>query len=91
MPNLDLTHTLLELLGKPRTLIRYVQDRPGHDRRYAIDCSKAERELGWTPQVTFDDGLDARRSTGIRRTRRGSNQVRSGEYLKYYETAVRQS
>ena len=41
MPNLHLTHMLLDLLGKPRTLINYVQDRPGHDRRYAIDCSKA--------------------------------------------------
>lgn len=55
--NLDLTHTLLDLLGKPKSLIKYVADRPGHDRRYAIDCSKAERELGWSPQVTFEKGL----------------------------------
>ena len=57
MTNLDLTKLLLKLLGKPDTLIRYVEDRLGHDRRYAIDCVKAERELGWSPQVTFDAGL----------------------------------
>jgi dTDP-glucose 4,6-dehydratase len=56
--NLELTHALLRILGKPTTLIRYVPDRPGHDRRYAIDCSKIERELGWRPEVTFDRGLE---------------------------------
>ncbi len=56
--NLELTHTLLRVLGKPTSLIRYVPDRPGHDRRYAIDCSKIERELGWRPKVTFDRGLE---------------------------------
>ncbi|HYH63822.1 MAG TPA: dTDP-glucose 4,6-dehydratase [Urbifossiella sp.] len=55
--NLDLTHTLLDLLGKPRSLIKYVKDRPGHDRRYAIDCAKAERELGWAPAWTFERGI----------------------------------
>jgi dTDP-glucose 4,6-dehydratase len=47
IPNIELTKLLLKLLSKPESLIRYVKDRPGHDRRYAIDCSKAERELGW--------------------------------------------
>jgi dTDP-glucose 4,6-dehydratase len=56
-PNIEITKTLLRLLGKPDTLIRYVQDRLGHDRRYAIDCSKAERELGWEPKVPFERGL----------------------------------
>ena len=84
MPNLHLTHKLLELLGKPKTLIKYVQDRPGHDRRYAIDCSKAERELGWSPQVKFEEGL---RETidWYKANQTWVNQVRSGEYLKYYE------
>ena len=61
-----------------------MQDRPGHDRRYAIDCSKAERELGWKPQVKFDEGL---RETidWYRANQDWVNQVRSGEYLKYYE------
>jgi dTDP-glucose 4,6-dehydratase len=85
MPNLHLTHKLLELLGKPKSLIKYVQDRPGHDRRYAIDCSKAERELGWTPRVGFEQGL---RETidWYRANQPWVSRVRSGEYLKYYET-----
>jgi len=57
MPNLDLTRLLLKLLDKPDSLIRYVEDRLGHDRRYAIDCAKSERELGWVPRVPFADGL----------------------------------
>ena len=55
--NLELTYTLLDLLGKPRSLIRHVTDRLGHDRRYAIDCTKIERELGWRPQASFEEGL----------------------------------
>jgi dTDP-glucose 4,6-dehydratase len=84
MSNLHLTHSLLELLGKPRTLIKHVQDRLGHDRRYAIDCSKAERELGWAPKVTFENGL---RETiaWYQANQPWVNQVRSGEYLNYYE------
>jgi dTDP-glucose 4,6-dehydratase len=54
--NVDLTHTILDLVGRPRTLIRPVQDRPGHDRRYALDTSKA-RSLGWTPRQDFAEGL----------------------------------
>jgi len=84
MPNLHLTHKLLELLGKPKTLIKYVQDRPGHDRRYAIDCSKAERELGWRPQVTFDAGLKET-IDWYRANQPWVDRVRSGEYLTYYE------
>jgi dTDP-glucose 4,6-dehydratase len=57
--NLDLTLTLLRLLGKPATLIEHVKDRLGHDRRYAIDCVKIEKELGWRPQVSFESGLAA--------------------------------
>ncbi len=57
MTNLALTKLLLKLLGKPETLIKYVEDRLGHDRRYAIDCAKAEDELAWVPRVKFDGGL----------------------------------
>ncbi|HWG44321.1 MAG TPA: dTDP-glucose 4,6-dehydratase [Gemmataceae bacterium] len=82
--NLELTHTLLDLLGKPRTLIRHVQDRLGHDRRYAIDCAKIERELGWRPRVTFAEGL---RDTieWYRANPEWVAQVRSGAYLEYRE------
>ncbi|MFO0968279.1 MAG: dTDP-glucose 4,6-dehydratase [Gemmataceae bacterium] len=55
--NLELTHALLRRLGKPESLIRYVPDRPGHDRRYAIDAGKIHRELGWRPSVGFEEGL----------------------------------
>jgi dTDP-glucose 4,6-dehydratase len=81
--NLELTYALLEAVGKPRSLIRYVKDRPGHDRRYAIDCSKAERELGWRPQVRFEAGL---RDTVRWYRENGAwvEQVRSGEYRHYY-------
>ncbi len=82
--NLEITHLLLDLLEKPRTLIRYVTDRPGHDLRYAIDCSKAERELNWQPEVAFSDGL---RDTieWYRRNGVWVDRIKSGEYRKYYD------
>jgi dTDP-glucose 4,6-dehydratase len=55
--NLDLTRTLLQMLGQSESLIRFVADRPGHDRRYAIDSSKIRHELGWTPSIPFQQGL----------------------------------
>ncbi|HEV3144324.1 MAG TPA: dTDP-glucose 4,6-dehydratase [Gemmataceae bacterium] len=83
-PNIEITHLLLDLIGKPRTLIRHVKDRLGHDRRYAIDCSKAERELGWSPSIPFADGI---RETidWYRQHKDWVDTIRSGEYLKYYE------
>ena len=82
--NIEITNLLLELIGKPKTLIKYVKDRPGHDRRYAIDCSKAERELSWSPVVPFDQEL---RETiaWYRANADWVARIRSGEYLKYYE------
>lgn len=56
-PNLKLVKSLLDAMGKPHSLIQFVKDRPGHDRRYAIDCSKAKKELGWKPSVDFKTGL----------------------------------
>jgi dTDP-glucose 4,6-dehydratase len=82
--NLELTHTLLDILHKPRTLIRYVKDRPGHDRRYAIDCSKIERELGWRPTISFDEGLRETVAWYCEHADWVAN-IRTGEYLKYYE------
>jgi dTDP-glucose 4,6-dehydratase len=82
--NLELTHALLKACNKSPSLITYVKDRPGHDRRYAIDCGKIERELGWKPTVRFEDGL---RETVDWYTRNADwvENVRSKEYLKYYE------
>jgi dTDP-glucose 4,6-dehydratase len=82
--NLDLTYALLEAVGKPRSLIRYVKDRPGHDRRYAIDCSKIERELGWRPRISFAEGL--RDTVAWYKDHADWVQtIRSGEYMKYYQ------
>jgi dTDP-glucose 4,6-dehydratase len=55
--NLAITAMILRALGKPETLLRHVQDRPGHDRRYAIDAAKLQRELGWQPRYDFETGL----------------------------------
>jgi dTDP-glucose 4,6-dehydratase len=82
--NLEMTYQLLEIMGKPRTCIRYVKDRPGHDRRYAIDCSKIERSLEWRPVIPFEEGL---RQT-VRWYQEHHDwvaQIRSGDYLKYYQ------
>jgi len=83
--NLELTHALLEAVGKPKSLIRYVPDRPGHDRRYAIDCKKMETELDWRPTISFADGL----SDTVNWYRNHGDwiaRIRNGEYLKYYES-----
>jgi len=56
--NIDLTRMVLKILGKPESLIQSVKDRPGHDRRYSLDCSKIERELGWTPGFDFERALE---------------------------------
>jgi dTDP-glucose 4,6-dehydratase len=84
LTNLELTHHLLDAMGKPRTLIRYVKDRAGHDRRYAIDCGKIERELGWKPAIGFKAGM---RETvdWYQEHEDWIANIRSGEYMKYYE------
>ena len=53
LTNLQLAEDILKLLGKPRSMIQHVKDRPGHDRRYAVDSSKIRRELGWRPRHNF--------------------------------------
>ena len=59
MPNLETVRLILDKLGKPHSLISFVTDRLGHDRRYAIDSSFAQRELKWKPRKDFEQGLDA--------------------------------
>jgi dTDP-glucose 4,6-dehydratase len=83
-PNLKIVRTILKHLGKPESLMKYVQDRPGHDRRYALDSSKLQRELGWAPQVSFEDGIRRTIDWYVKNTEWLAH-ARSGEYLKYYE------
>jgi dTDP-glucose 4,6-dehydratase len=82
--NIDVVRRLLELVGKGEELIRFVKDRPGHDQRYAIDGAKVERELGFTPNWTFEDGLAAT-VQWYRDNAEWTARVRSGAYQGYYE------
>jgi dTDP-glucose 4,6-dehydratase len=82
--NIEVAESVLDALGKPRTLLKFVKDRPGHDRRYAIDPTKTETELGWRPLETWESGL--------RKTINwyGENadwveRARSGAYRDYYQ------
>ena len=77
--NMDVTKAVLRLTGKPSSLIRHVTDRPGHDRRYAVNCTKAEAELGWTQTVTFEQGL-AETVEWYRTHSTWIDRVRSGAY-----------
>ena len=83
-PNLKIVRTILAHLGKPDSLIKYVGDRPGHDRRYALDSSGIQRELGWKPQVSLEEGL-RRTIEWYRANSAWLGNARSGEYLRYYE------
>jgi dTDP-glucose 4,6-dehydratase len=82
--NIEIVKAILSLVGKPESLIRFVQDRPGHDRRYAIDPSKIRAELGWTPSQTFEQGL----SETVRwyvDNREWWQRVMSGAYRDYFD------
>jgi dTDP-glucose 4,6-dehydratase len=81
--NLDLVRQLLAALGKPESLITFVPDRPGHDRRYAMDASRIERELGWTPAHDFPRGL-RRTVDWYLANRPWWEKIRSGAYRDYY-------
>lgn len=83
--NLDVVHSLLDALGKPRTLVKYVTDRLGHDRRYAIDPTKAENELGWKPTVSWEEGLEIT-IDWYRENQAWVDHIRNGEYRNYYKT-----
>ena len=81
--NLSMVRELLRLMKKPETLISYVQDRPGHDRRYALSYSKIETELGWAPAISLGDSL---RQTidWYMSNKKWLDDVRAGEYRTYY-------
>lgn len=81
--NIDVVKAILALTGKSEDLISYVKDRPGHDRRYAIDSSKIKNELGWKPTLSFESGLE-QTVRWYQENTEWCNHVRSGEYMKYY-------
>jgi len=83
LPNLDVVRKILAATGMPESLIKTVEDRPGHDRRYALTSAKLIRETGWKPQVDFESGL-ARTVQWYRENAAWVNSVKSGEYLTYY-------
>lgn len=82
--NIEVAQSILDAIGKPRSLIKFVKDRPGHDRRYAIDPSLVESELGWQPIETWESGLEKtirwyqNNSTWVER-------AKSGAYRDYYK------
>jgi dTDP-glucose 4,6-dehydratase len=71
-------------MEKPQTLISYVQDRPGHDRRYALTCRKIAAELGWKPAISLHDGLP-QTIDWYKKNRKWLDAVQTGEYRRYYE------
>lgn len=81
--NLEVVESLLDAVGKPRSLIRFVTDRPGHDRRYAIDPAKIESELGWQPVESWESGL-AKTIDWYRDNEEWVLRARSGEFSDYY-------
>ena len=81
--NLEVVKRILECLGKPESLISFVKDRPGHDRRYAIDAGKMRRELGWSPTVDFESGIESTIQWYLDHAD-WLEEVISGDYQNYY-------
>ena len=81
---LEITERILRLTGKPASLVRHVEDRPGHDRRYALDCSKIERVVGWRPRRGFEEGL-ADTVRWYEERRDWWEPIKAGEFREYYE------
>jgi dTDP-glucose 4,6-dehydratase len=84
IPNIEVVRKILKIMGKDESYIEYVKDRPGHDRRYAIDWSKINRELSWKPEVDFDTGLKLTVDWYLK-NKDWWKKIKSGEYQKYYE------
>ena len=83
--NLEVIDVILGRLGKPKSLIKYVADRPGHDRRYAIDSTKIIGELNWRPSVSFEEGMN-RTIDWYLHNKQWLDNVVSGDYQKYYDS-----
>jgi dTDP-glucose 4,6-dehydratase len=83
--NLEVIDFVLNRLDKPKSLIKHVTDRPGHDRRYAIDAGKIMGQLGWRPSVSFEEGMN-KTITWYLEHKKWLNNIVSGDYQKYYES-----
>jgi dTDP-glucose 4,6-dehydratase len=81
--NIEVAESVLAVLGKPKSLLRFVVDRPGHDRRYAIDPSLIESELGWRPQETWESGI-RKTIQWYQENSRWIERTRNNEYREYY-------
>ena len=82
--NIDIVRLILTKLGKPDSLIKYVSDRPGHDRRYAMNAKKLSNELGWTPLISFEQGIEQTIKWYVE-NEPWWRRIKTGEYLTYYE------
>lgn len=83
LSNLELAKMILELMGESEDKIEYIKDRPGHDLRYAIDFSKAKKELGWEPEISFEQGLKDT-IEWYKNNKEWWRKIKSGEYQDYY-------
>ncbi len=83
--NLEVVNLILDRLGKPKTLIKHVTDRPGHDRRYAIDAARIINSLNWRPSVDFEQGIN-RTIDWYLQNKKWLGNVVSGDYQKYYQS-----
>jgi len=83
-PNKEITYLILKHLNKPESLIKHVPDRPAHDRHYALDSTKIEKEIGWRPKYSFEEGMKLT-IDWYKKNRIWWENVKSGEYVKYYE------
>lgn len=84
LPNIAIARRILRELGEDESMIQYVKDRPGHDRRYAMDISRASRELGWGPLVPFEKGI-TETIQWYRNHEPWWRRIKTGEYLAFYE------
>jgi len=82
--NIEIVKTILKHLGKPESLMKFVKDRPGHDRRYAIDATKLRTELGWTPKYNFDTGIEQTIKWYLENQEWWENII-SGDYQDYFK------